>query len=61
MPAALLPERFGELEILDVPGRWKRIDTVGRGRIDTDRRTHVHANGHGGHTPASWPVVSKAR
>jgi glycogen debranching enzyme len=56
-----LPEKFGELEILDVPGRWKRIDTVGRGRVDTDRRTHAHENGHHGHTPANWPLVSKAR
>jgi glycogen debranching enzyme len=56
-----LPQQFGELEILDVPGRWKRIDTVGRGRIETERRTHAHENGHNGHTPANWPVVSKAR
>jgi glycogen debranching enzyme len=56
-----LPEKFGELEILDVPGRWKRIDTVGRGRVDTDRRTHARENGHHGHTPANWPLVSKAR
>jgi glycogen debranching enzyme len=32
-----LPERFGSLEILDVPGRWKRIDVVGRGHVNTDR------------------------
>jgi glycogen debranching enzyme len=32
-----LPMRFGNLEILDLPGRWKRIDAFGRGRINTDR------------------------
>ncbi|HTW02029.1 MAG TPA: glycogen debranching N-terminal domain-containing protein [Streptosporangiaceae bacterium] len=34
-----LPARMGNLEILDLPGRWKRIDAFGRGRIDTDRVT----------------------
>jgi glycogen debranching enzyme len=32
-----LPKRIGNLELLDLPGRWKRIDAFGRGRIDTDR------------------------
>jgi glycogen debranching enzyme len=36
-----LPQLFGHLEILDVPGRWKRIDVCGRGHIDTDRVTQV--------------------
>src|SRR5215468_5787550 len=30
-----LPRRIGHLELLDLPGRWKRIDAFGRGRIDT--------------------------
>jgi glycogen debranching enzyme len=34
-----LPMRMGNLEILDLPGRWKRMDAFGRGRIDTDRIT----------------------
>jgi glycogen debranching enzyme len=34
-----LPERMGNLELLDLPGRWKRIDAFGRGRIDTDSAT----------------------
>jgi len=34
-----LPMRIGHLELLDVPGRWKRIDAFGRGRVDTDRMT----------------------
>jgi glycogen debranching enzyme len=34
-----LPVHFGSLEILDLPGRWKRIDAFGRGRVDTDRLT----------------------
>ena len=34
-----LPLGFGNLQILDLPGRWKRIDAFGRGRIHTDRKT----------------------
>jgi glycogen debranching enzyme len=34
-----LPKRIGNLEILDLPGRWKRVDAFGRGRVDTDRVT----------------------
>jgi glycogen debranching enzyme len=34
-----LPKRMGNLEVLDLPGRWKRIDAFGRGRVDTDRVT----------------------
>jgi glycogen debranching enzyme len=29
-----LPSRIGHLELLDIPGRWGRIDAFGRGRID---------------------------
>lgn len=28
-----LPDRIGRLELLDIPGRWSRIDAFGRGRI----------------------------
>lgn len=34
-----LPKRMGNLEVLDLPGRWKRMDAFGRGRFDTDRVT----------------------
>ncbi|HEX9066839.1 MAG TPA: glycogen debranching N-terminal domain-containing protein [Streptosporangiaceae bacterium] len=34
-----LPKLIGHLELLDLPGRWKRVDAFGRGRIDTDRLT----------------------
>jgi glycogen debranching enzyme len=30
-----LPMRFGNLQVLDLPGRWKRVDAFGRGRINT--------------------------
>jgi len=36
-----LPLNFGHFEILDVPGRWKKIDVCGRGHIDTDRVTQA--------------------
>jgi glycogen debranching enzyme len=31
-----LPTRIGRLELLDIPGRWGRIDAFGRGRVDID-------------------------
>ena len=34
-----LPQWIGHLELLDMPGRWGRIDAFGRGRVDTDRVT----------------------
>jgi glycogen debranching enzyme len=33
-----LPAAIGHLELLDIPGRWGRIDAFGRGRIATDGR-----------------------
>jgi glycogen debranching enzyme len=32
-----LPMRFGNLQVLNLPGRWKRVDAFGRGRISTSR------------------------
>ena len=32
-----LPISVGWLELLDIPGRWGRIDAFGRGRVDTSR------------------------
>ncbi len=32
-----LPTSVGRLELLDIPGRWGRIDAFGRGRVDTAR------------------------
>jgi len=32
-----LPIGIGRLELLDLPGRWGRIDAFGRGRVDTSR------------------------
>jgi glycogen debranching enzyme len=31
-----LPRGIGHLELLDIPGRWGRIDAYARGRVDTD-------------------------
>jgi hypothetical protein len=33
-----LPRQLGHLELLDIPGRWGRIDAFGRGRVATGRR-----------------------
>jgi hypothetical protein len=32
-----LPRGIGHLELLDIPGRWGRIDAFGRGRVDVGR------------------------
>lgn len=34
-----LPATIGRLELLDIAGRWGRIDAFGRGRVDTSRVT----------------------
>jgi glycogen debranching enzyme len=33
-----LPAGIGHLELLDIPGRWGRIDAYGRGRVQLERR-----------------------
>jgi glycogen debranching enzyme len=33
-----LPMRIGHLALLDIPGRWGRIDAFGRGRVETGKR-----------------------
>ncbi len=38
-----LPQGIGQIELLDIPGRWGRIDAFGRGRVDVDRRSKVYA------------------
>jgi glycogen debranching enzyme len=36
---AALPKAIGQLELLDIPGRWGKVDAFGRGRVDTWWRT----------------------
>jgi glycogen debranching enzyme len=36
-----LPQGIGRLELLDIPGRWDRIDAFGRGRIRVDGRPRL--------------------
>jgi glycogen debranching enzyme len=36
---AALPKHIGRLELLDIPGRWDKIDAFGRGRVDTQLDT----------------------
>ena len=31
-----LPAEIGHLELLDIPGRWGRVDAFGRGRVEVD-------------------------
>jgi glycogen debranching enzyme len=35
----VLATTIGRLELLDIPGRWGKIDAFGRGRVDTARAT----------------------
>jgi glycogen debranching enzyme len=37
-----LPDVIGHLEILDIPGRWGRIDAFARGRINVSSPGHDH-------------------
>ena len=34
-----LPVGIGHVELLDIPGRWGRIDAFGRGRVETGKRS----------------------
>jgi hypothetical protein len=36
-----LPAGIGHLEVLDIPGRWGRIDAFARGRVDVDRHSRL--------------------
>ena len=38
-----LPEGIGRLELLDIPGRWGRVDAFGRGRVDVEKRPRGRA------------------
>ena len=40
---ASMPSTIGRLELLDIPGRWGRVDAFGRGRVDTTRHTSRRA------------------
>jgi glycogen debranching enzyme len=33
----VLPRGIGRIELLDIPGRWGRVDAFGRGRVDVDK------------------------
>jgi hypothetical protein len=34
---AALPSSIGRLQVLDIPGRWGKVDAFRRGRVDTRR------------------------
>jgi glycogen debranching enzyme len=36
-----LPRDIGRLELLDIPGRWGRVDAFGRGRVETGKKQHA--------------------
>jgi glycogen debranching enzyme len=38
-----LPSDIGHLELLDIPGRWGRIDAFGRGRVQVEKRQRARS------------------
>jgi glycogen debranching enzyme len=40
-----LPRGIGHLELLDIPGRWGRIDAYGRGRVEVERKRRTAGRG----------------
>jgi glycogen debranching enzyme len=36
-----LPQGMGRLQVLDIPGRWGRIDAFGRGRVDVAKHVEL--------------------
>jgi hypothetical protein len=36
-----LPVGIGRIELLDIPGRWGRIDAFGRGRVEVGSRRRI--------------------
>ncbi len=49
-----LPQSIGRLELLDIPGRWGRIDAFGRGRVDVaGRGSHGRGRSPRGRTRSS--------
>ncbi|MFI6759429.1 glycogen debranching N-terminal domain-containing protein [Micromonospora sp. NPDC050417] len=43
-----LPEGMGRIELLDVPGRWGRLDAFGRDRVESQRRRSGQGGRRGG-------------
>jgi hypothetical protein len=39
----VLPRGIGRLELLDIPGRWGKMDAFGRGRVDVHKRPRSRA------------------
>ena len=36
-----LPVGIGHLELLDIPGRWGRVDAFGRGRVEVKKKQRL--------------------
>jgi hypothetical protein len=36
-----LPVGMGHLELLDIPGRWGRVDAFGRGTVSVDKTSRL--------------------
>jgi glycogen debranching enzyme len=39
-----LPSSIGRIELLDIPGRWGRIDAFGRGRVDVPGKSRARSS-----------------
>jgi glycogen debranching enzyme len=51
-----LPARIGHLELLDIPGRWGRMDAFGRGRVDVDEHDRLRRRNGRARRPARQPA-----
>ena len=55
-----LPSTIGHLELLDIPGRWGRIDAFGRGTVDVAGVAPAGAKIRMAHRGKSGPVAKSA-
>jgi glycogen debranching enzyme len=44
-----IPRHIGSLQLLDIPGRWGRLDAFGRGQVDTAQLTNRYRRPKRGH------------
>jgi glycogen debranching enzyme len=56
-----LPETIGRVELLDIRGRWGRIDAFARGREDIKRKRSTRSHSEDGESSARTPRQAAAR
>jgi len=56
-----LPQGIGRIELLDIPGRWGRMDAFGRGRVETDQMSSERPTLGGVAQPGTRPAGRSRR